>query len=143
MRELHRARNFDHQFRRLPHSHRLACQGCIQLPTFDELHAEVTRTVALPDFVDRSNARMMQARRRLRFQPKPSDVRFCRPMTEADQLQCYNPVEAFLPRAKHNPLTTAPNFFEQFIIAKVHHQWRGDAAWQIFRPAIMFKAALY
>jgi hypothetical protein len=143
VREPNSARDLRSQLRSASRRDRFALEHFIQLPAFDEFHAEVTRAVALSDFVDRNNARMIQTRRRFRFLPKPFDVSFCRPMAEADHLKCYNPVEAFLSRAKHHALTATPNFSEQFVIPKVHHQRCRDAVCQIFRPAINLKSALY
>ena len=72
------------EFRRLPDQHRLAPDHFVQLAALDELHAEVARAVALADFVNRNNARMIETGGSFRFLPKTLHVRFARPLTKAN-----------------------------------------------------------
>src|SRR5205823_1298866 len=89
-----------------------------------ELHAEVAETVALADFVNRDNARMVEAGSRFRFQTETLQMRFGGPLAQADHLECDSAVEAFLSRAVNYTLATAADFLQQFVIAKVtEHFW--------------------
>src|SRR5437762_12556799 len=72
------------QFRRLPDRHRRPPDYFIQLSAFDELHAEVTRPVALADFVNRHDTRMLQTRRGFCFKAKTLEMRLARPLTKAN-----------------------------------------------------------
>ena len=47
-------------------------------------------------------------------------MRRTRPLTETDDFQRDGSIEAFLARPINNPLTTAPELFEQLVIAKLH-----------------------
>src|SRR5262249_20200689 len=68
-------RHFRDQFRRLPDRDRRAPYYFIQLSAFDELHAEVTRPVALADVVDWNDPGMLQTRRGFCFKAKTPQVR--------------------------------------------------------------------
>src|SRR2546430_7634909 len=84
MRVMNGARHLRDQFRRLPDRHRRPPDYFIQLSAFDELHAEVTRPVALADFVNRHDARMLQTRRGFCFKAKTLQVSLARPLTKAN-----------------------------------------------------------
>src|SRR5438046_8941162 len=84
MRVVHGARHLRDQFRSLPDRHRRPPDYFIQLSAFDELHAEVTRTVALADFVNRHDTGMLQTRRGFCFKAKALQVGFARPLTKAN-----------------------------------------------------------
>src|SRR5207249_3910849 len=70
VRKLNSARNLHEQLSRLPDGRWFTFGDLIQATAFDELHAEVTRAVALPDFVNGNNLRMLQTRRRLGLMTK-------------------------------------------------------------------------
>src|SRR5207247_7992999 len=80
---LHGARNFCNQLYRSPDWHGLACDHFIELATFDELHAEVTLGIALADFVDGDNPRMLEMRGSFGFPAKALQVRFSGPWAKA------------------------------------------------------------
>ncbi len=69
---------------RLPDGHRGSPDYFVKLAALDEFHAEVARAVTLADFVDRNDARMIEASRSLGFTAKTFQVRFARPLTEAN-----------------------------------------------------------
>jgi hypothetical protein len=85
----------------------------------NELHAEVALAIALADLIDRDNARMLEAGGSFRFAAKALQVLFSTPRTKTNHFERYSTVETFLMRAINYALTTAPNFLEQFVIAKV------------------------
>src|SRR6266487_2619274 len=64
------------QFHRPPDRHWLAPSHFVKLAAFDELHAEVTRAIALADFMDWNDAVMLQPRRGFGFETETSQVRF-------------------------------------------------------------------
>ena len=78
------ARELDDKFHRASSRHWVALDNFIQASAFDKLHAEIARTVAFPDLMNRDDARVIQARRGLRFKAKPFDVRFRCPPPKAD-----------------------------------------------------------
>src|SRR5437667_990799 len=84
MRVMHGASYFRNQFRGLSDRHRRALGYFIQLPAFDELHAEITRAIALTDFVNGDDARMIEACGGFGLPAKPFQMRFARPLTKAD-----------------------------------------------------------
>src|SRR4030095_1668430 len=84
VRVMHRSSYLCNQFRRPPDRHRRALNYFVELSAFDELHAEVARAVALTDFVDRNDTGMLQTRRGLCFKTKALQMRFARPLTEAN-----------------------------------------------------------
>ena len=86
MRVMHGARHLCDQFRRLPDRHRCTPDYFVELTAFDEFHAEVAGTLALADFVDGDDARMIQPRGSFRFQTKTLHVRFARPLAKTDDL---------------------------------------------------------
>jgi hypothetical protein len=83
------------------------------------LHAEVARPIPLADLIDRHNTRISQTRGSFGFAAKPFQVRFARPLTKTNDFQSDYAVETLLPRPKHDPLTAATDFFEQFVVAEV------------------------
>ena len=70
----------------MPDRYRLASGYFVELSAFDELHAEVTRAIALADFVDRNDTGMLQTRCRFGLQTETFQVSFARPLTKADDL---------------------------------------------------------
>jgi hypothetical protein len=81
---MHSACQLRYEFCRWPTWHRLPFNNLIELSAFNQLHAEITGTIALPDFMDRNNEWMIQSRGSLSFEPKTLYVSFGRPMTEAN-----------------------------------------------------------
>src|SRR5207248_9580984 len=120
VRELNRACNFHEQLGCTPSGHRSTFGKLIQVAAFDELHAEITRAVALADFVNRNDLRMLETRRRLGLVTKTPYVRCARPLAETDHFERDSSVEAFLARAIHYALSAAPDLFDQLVIAKLH-----------------------
>jgi len=51
----------------------------VKLAAFDEVHAEVAMTIALPYLMDGDNAWMLKAGSSFSFPAKPLQVRFSRP----------------------------------------------------------------
>src|SRR5262249_35815276 len=84
VRELNRTRNFHQQFRRAPDRHRRAPDNFVKLAAFDELHAEVARTIALADLVHGNDTGLIQAGSSRSFTSKTLYVRFARPLTKAN-----------------------------------------------------------
>src|SRR5262245_48362787 len=86
MRVMHSARDFGHQFHRLPDRHRCALDHLVKLAAFDELHTEVARALVLTDFVDRDDARMIEAGGGFGLPAKPSQMHIARPLAKANYL---------------------------------------------------------
>src|SRR6266566_5829139 len=84
MRVMHSACDLRDQFHRLPDRHRGSPDYFVKLSALDELHAEVARAIALADFVDGNDARMIEAGRSLGFTAKTFQVRFASPLTKAN-----------------------------------------------------------
>ena len=84
----------------------------IKLSAFDELHAEIAGPIALAHFVNRYDARMIEAGGGQGFAAKAFQIRFARPMTEANDFQRDRAIETLLPGAKHHALTAATNFLQ-------------------------------
>src|SRR5215468_10395122 len=86
MREMHSARDFGDQFRRLSDRNRCPLDHFVKLSAFDELHAEIARALLLADFVDRDDARMIEAGGSFGLPAKPSQVHLARKLAEANYL---------------------------------------------------------
>jgi hypothetical protein len=54
-------------------------------------------------------------------------VGFARPLTEANDFQRDDAIETFLPGAKYHALTTATDFFQQFVIAQFSEKLGGSS----------------
>ncbi len=91
----------------------------MQLTTVHKPHAEVTRTLALTDIVNRNNARVIQAGGRFCFQAKTPQVRFRCPMAHPYDLKRDGAIKAFLPGAINHALSATTDFFQQFVVPKV------------------------
>jgi hypothetical protein len=83
------------------------------------LHAEVARAIALADFVNWDDAWMLETGRRFGFAPKTFQMRFGSPMAKTDDFERHRAVQAFLAGSINHTLTTASDFFLDFVIAKV------------------------
>src|SRR5438552_7581466 len=95
------------------------------MPTFDEFHAEVTGAIALADFVNGDNAWMLKTGGGFRFATETLQMRFGRPVPQADDFERHCAIQTFLSRAIDDALTAAPDFLQQFVIAKIsEHFWR-------------------
>src|SRR5215831_4390001 len=112
MRVMHRARHLSDEFCRLSDRHRCMGNYFVKLTTFDKLHTEIALTIPLAYLVDGNDAWMVKARSGFGFQTKALQVRWCCPLTEADNFQCNNAIEALLPGAKNDSLSTPANLFE-------------------------------
>ena len=119
MRVVHCAGHLGDKLRRLPDRHRRAPDDFVELATFDELHAEVARPIALADFVDGNDARMLEAGRSFGLQTETLEMRLRGPLAETDNFERNTTVETFLPRPKHYSLTASANFFQQLIVAQL------------------------
>ena len=84
MRVMHSPSHLRDKFRRVPDRHRLAPDYFIELAAFDEFHAEIARAIALTHFIDRNDARMIEAGGSFRFPAKALQVRFAGPLTKAN-----------------------------------------------------------
>jgi hypothetical protein len=100
------------QFCCLTDRYRFALRDGIELAALHESHAEVTGAVALPDFVNRDDARMVQAGGGFCFETKAFHVCFCRPVRETNHFERHNPVQTFLPCPINYALATASDFLE-------------------------------
>ena len=87
VRELDRSRDFHEQFHRASDRYRLAPQNFIELSALDEFHTEVTRAVALADFVNRNNLRVLQTRRGLGLVTKTPQMWRARPLAKTDHFE--------------------------------------------------------
>ena len=67
---MHGARQFRDEFRCATDGYRLAPNHFVQLAAFDQIHAEVTATVALPDFMNWNDGWMVETGGCLGLQPK-------------------------------------------------------------------------
>ena len=74
--------------------------------------------------MDWNDTWMFQASGRFRFEAKALQVGFARPLTKANDFYSDCAIETLLPRTKHDALTAASNFFQQFVIAKVRQRPR-------------------
>jgi len=83
---LHRSCQLRDEFRRWTTWHWLPFNNLIELSAFNQLHAEITGTIALPDFMDRNYEWVIEPCGSLSLEPKTFNVSFRRPMTEADDL---------------------------------------------------------
>src|SRR5256885_5306695 len=111
-------------FHRAPYRHWVLLGKLIKLAAFDEFHAEVTRAVALADFIDGNDARMIQAGGGFGFAAESLQMRFSGPMSQTNHLESYRAVQTFLPRAIYDSLAAAADFLQQFVVAKV-----GECLW--------------
>ena len=59
MRVMHSACDFRDEFHRLTDRDRLAPDDFVELPAFDEFHAEVAGAIPFADFVDRNDSGML------------------------------------------------------------------------------------
>ena len=84
----------------------------VKLAALDQLHAEVTGTIALTDFVNWDDAGMLQTGGGFSFETKTLQVRFRGPLAQADHFECDGAVEAFLSRAINYPLATATDVLQ-------------------------------
>src|SRR5262245_13496494 len=81
---MHGACQLRDEFRRRPTWHRLSFNNLIELSAFNQLHAEITGTVALPDFMNRNDEWMIQPRGSFGLQAKTLQMSFRRPVPEAN-----------------------------------------------------------
>ena len=97
---------------RAPQRQRFAPNELIELSAFDELHAVKAGAVVFADIVDRHDPRVLQTGGRLGFAAETFQMRLARPMSQPDNLQRHEPVQAFLARAIDHALTAAAYFLE-------------------------------
>src|ERR1700758_3114405 len=93
--------------------------NCVELTALHQCHAEIARAIALADFINWNDARMVEARGGFRFQTKPLEMRFACPLAKADDFQCDCAVETFLSCPEHHALTAASNFLQQVVVAEL------------------------
>ena len=121
MRVMHGAGETGNDLCGLSQPNRFATDKLIELAALFQLHAEVARSVAFADFVNRDDSGMLQSRDRFRLATKPLQVRLTCAMPKPNDFKRDPPVEAFLTRAINNALAAAPDFLKQFVIAKLRH----------------------
>src|SRR5437762_5245217 len=90
------------QFRCVTDRYRFALRDGIELAAIHQSHAEVTDAVALSDFVNRDDARMVQPGGGFCFETKAFHVCFCRPVSETNHFERYNPLQTFLSRSEEH-----------------------------------------
>src|SRR5258708_14956117 len=112
MRSAAGAGQLGHQYRCVTEQHRFALRDGIELAALHQSHAEVTGTVALSDFVNRDDARMVQASGGFGFETKALHVCFCCPVSETNHFERHNPVQTFFSCPINHPLATASDFLE-------------------------------
>src|SRR5438552_14886350 len=132
MRVMHGARYLCDEFHRLPHRNRRALDDVVELPAFDELHAEVARAITLAHFVDRDNARMIETGGSFGFPAETLQMRFARPLTKANDFERDCAVETFLPGPKYHALTATTDLFQQFVVAQFSQHF-GEARCSRYR----------
>ena len=84
VRVVDRARQFRDELRCISSRDRRALRNFIELSAVDELHAEVTRTLALAHFVNGNDAWMIQVGGRFGFPTKPLQMRLRGPLPKAN-----------------------------------------------------------
>jgi hypothetical protein len=82
----------------------------VELAAFNKLHAEVTRAIALPDFIDGNDSWMFEASRGFCFPAETPQVPFGGPRAEANQFECHSAIETLLMSAINYALTAAAHF---------------------------------
>src|SRR4030095_7609509 len=111
VRVVHRASQFDDQFHCGSDRHWLTLEDCIEWSAHHQHHAEVTSAITLADFINWNDAWMVQSGGRFRFASESFHVRFRRPMTEGDDLQCHDAIETFLTGAVNHALAASTDYF--------------------------------
>src|SRR4030095_5622129 len=106
------------QFHCTPDRQKLAPNELVKRGAFDQFHAEVARPITLANFVDRNNVRIIQTRRSFRFQAESLAAVLLGPMAFNENLECDCAIETFLSRSIDNALTSAADFFQQFVVAQ-------------------------
>src|SRR5947208_4400400 len=131
------ARQLGDQFGCATNRYRFALRDGIELAALHQSHAEVTGAVALSDFVNRDDARMVQAGGGFCFETKALHVCLCRPVSETNHFERHNPVQTFLSCPINDALAAASDFFEQFVIAEIFQHPRNR--W--FKRLVIFVVA--
>src|SRR4030095_11130342 len=75
--------------------------------------------VALADFINWNDGRMIQTGSGFGLATKTFQVRFRGPLAQADHFECDGTVEAFLSRAVNYALTAPADFLQHFVINKI------------------------
>src|SRR5262249_47215365 len=123
MRVMHSARHLRDQLGRLPDRDWGSPDYVIKLAALDELHAEVTLTVALADLVNGNNPWMFEAGSSFCLAAKALHMRFGGPRAQPDDFKRDSAIETFLASAINYALTAPTNFLQQFVVAKVCQQF--------------------
>ncbi len=89
--------------------------------SFDQLHAVKAEAITFPDFIDRHDVWMVEARRGAGLQAETFPSMRARQVRRRDGLQRHQTPEATLARAIHHALAAAAQFAEKFVVAK---NWR-------------------
>ena len=84
MRVVNRVPYLQDQFHSLPNGHRTSLDYFVQLAPFDEFHAEVTRAIALADFMYWNDTGMLEFGCRFGLETETFQVRFARPLAQAN-----------------------------------------------------------
>src|SRR6516164_2892833 len=119
MRVMHSARYLRNEFHCAPDGYWLAPDHFVKLTAFNKLHTEVALAIPFAYFVDRNDARMIQAGGSFGFSAKALQVRLRGPRAKSDDLECNCAIETLLMCAINYSLTAASNFLQQFVLTKV------------------------
>src|SRR6266487_265748 len=112
MRVMNCAGQLGDQFCCVTERYRFALRDSIELAALYQSHAEVTGAVALSDFVNRDDVRMVQAGGGFCFETKALYVCFCGPVSETNHFERHNTVQTFLSCPINHALATVSDFFE-------------------------------
>ena len=122
------SRELDNEFHCASRRQRVAFDDFIQASAFDQLHAEIARTVAFSDLMNRHNARMIQTRRGFGLKTKPFDVRFRCPPPKANDFQCHYAIKTFLACPINNALAAASNLLHQLVVTQFVRHLRASCS---------------
>jgi hypothetical protein len=115
----------------------------VKLVAFDEIHAEVAATLALPDFMNWNDQWMVEAGSGFRFSTKALQMRFGSPRAQADDFERDGAIESFLMGAINYALTAPADFLQQLVIAEVSQDSRRSRGFlSIRRPDAIIAAGV-
>jgi hypothetical protein len=118
--ELNRAADLEKQLRRSPG--RGTSLWIVYLPgeraSLNESHAEEVLALALTDFIDRNDVRMIELGYRFRLGPEALYLHLARELPAQDHLQGHDSIEAYLASAINDTHSALGNFLEQLVIVE-------------------------
>ena len=89
-----------------------------QVPTLDQLHAEVGLVVFLADLVDRDDVRVVELGDRLGLVPEAAEIVRAGQRTGPDQLEGHQAIELVLTRPIDDPHAAPGDFLEELILTQ-------------------------